>query len=103
MAPNIQLAGNFAIRSNSALATDAPISPTSPIGEAMLIASVGAEADVIPVSTTRSGSAAVRRIHADRLDHRDGGDVRALLDGENRDLRERPGLAAKKAEVLSQP
>src|SRR4029077_826005 len=62
MAPNIQLAGNFAILSSSAVDTDAPIKPASPSGEATLMGNVGAEEDVIPVSASTSGSAAVRAI-----------------------------------------
>jgi hypothetical protein len=103
MAPNIQLAGNFAIRSNNAVDTEAPIRPISPSGEATLMVRVGAEEEVIPVSVSSKGRAAVRTMTRMVC-------TTAIADTSAPFSMARivicdsaPGLAARNAEVRSQP
>ena len=103
MAPNSQLAGNFAIRSSSETATEAPIRPTSPSGEAMVVVSVGAEADVSPVATRMSGRAAVRMITRNVCTTAIAGMSAPFSIASRAICDSAPGLAARKAEVRSQP
>ena len=64
IAPNIQLAGNFSSRSNSAAATAAATSPASSSGDGDRMAARRRRSRwrITPVSGSSSGSAAVRMI-----------------------------------------
>src|SRR5947209_14128273 len=73
IAPNIQLAGNFASRSSSATAIEPAISAVSSSGDAITAAVVGGADGAIPLTARISGSAAVRDDHAHGLNHGDTG------------------------------
>ena len=103
MAPNSQLAGKFIILSTSETATDAPIRPTSPSGEATVIVSAGAEDDVNPVATRMSGKAAVRMITRSVCTTAIAGMSAPFSMASRAICDSAPGLAARNAEVRSQP
>ena len=103
MAPNSQLAGNFAIRSTNETATEAPIRPMSPSGEATVIVSAGAEEDVSPAATRMTGSAAVRMITRSVCTTAIAGMSAPFSMASTAICDSAPGLAARKAEVRSQP
>ena len=100
IAPNIQLAGKFISRSNSATAIEAAISAIRPAGEAIAAAKIGGADGATPVSTSTSGNAAVRMITRRVCTTAIAGDIRALLGGEDGDLRQRAGAAGEKRRGL---
>ncbi len=103
MAPNIQLAGNFVIRSSSAAATEAAISPVSSSGEAIATAAVGGDDGASPVSASSIGRAAVRMITRMVCTTAIAGTSAPFSMASMVICDSAPGLPARNAEVRSQP
>ncbi len=103
IAPNIQLAGNFISRSNSDTATAAAINSASSSGEAVTAATVGGDDGAIPVSASISGSAAVRMITRMVCTTAIAGTSAPRSAARMVICDSAPGLAARNAEVRSQP
>ena len=100
IAPNIQLAGNLATRSSSAIAMAAAASTPSSSGEAIRLATSIGAVDAIPASASSSGSAAVRMITRMVCTTAIAGDIGALLGGQHGDLRQRAGASRQQRRGL---
>ena len=103
IAPNIQLAGNFISRSNSATATEAAIRIASSSGEAIAAAIAGGGDGAMPVSASTSGSAAVKMITRMVCTTAIAGTSAPFSAARIVICDSAPGLPASNAEVWSQP
>ncbi len=103
IAPNIQLAGNFASRNSRATAMEAAISAASSSGEAIAETTVGGAVGATPVSASSSGSAAVRMITRMVCTTAIAATSAPFSAARMVICDSAPGLPAKNAEVWSQP